>query len=80
MCIVMAHFFFQMTNKILRVWLLQQVCASIFVYIGMKFDEYIHVYCDDAFEYDEEEPQVWLLPHVCISIFVYIGIIYVYVL
>jgi len=56
------------------------VCASIFVYIGMKFDEYIHVYCDDAFEYDEEEPQVWLLPHVCMSIFVYIGIIYVYVL
>jgi len=40
----------------------------------------MYMYCDDAFEYDEEEPKVWLLLHVCISIFVYIRMIYVYVL
>ena len=40
----------------------------------------MYMHCDDAFEYDEEEPKVWLLPHVCASIFVYNGMIYVYVL
>lgn len=29
------------------------------------------MYCEDVFEYDEEDPEVWLLQQVCASICIY---------